>query len=113
MAKSPATIAVSFPRGAPAVLGLGRSGPVESEFGPEYAVLHVPCPGCGSPVRAEGPVEWRYRDDDRYAESEDGYAGTLVGTCPRCGASARAEVRLSVTESRFDRSREITWDAMS
>jgi HEAT repeat protein len=109
----PNALRVRFYRGAPAVLGLRQSSPVESVFRPEHAVLHVPCPGCGTPVRAEGPVEWRYRDDDRLAESEDGFAGTLVGTCPTCGAAARAEALLSVTESRFDRSREITWDAVS
>lgn len=109
----PDALRVRFYRGAPAVLGLRHSSTIESVFGPQHAVLHVPCPSCGTPVRAEGPLEWKYRDDDRVAETEDGFAGTLVGTCPECGAAARAEVLLSVTESRFDRSREITWDVLS
>ena len=109
----PEALRVRFYRSAPAVLELREPTPAPSAFRPQHAVLHVRCPDCGVPARIEGPVEWKYHDDDRVAESEDGFSGALAGTCPECGAEARAEVLLSVTESRFDGPREITWDAVS
>ena len=60
-------------------------------------------------MRLQGPLEWVYRDDDRFAESEDGYAGYLAGTCAACAARRRVEVRLDVTISRGNGSAELTW----
>ena len=45
------------------------------------------CANCDAPLRLQGPLEWVYRDDDRFAESEDGYAGYLAGTCAACAAA--------------------------
>ena len=56
-----------------------------------------------------GEVGWVYRDDDRFAASEDGYAGYLDGVCAACTARRRFEVRLDLTINRGDRSAELTW----
>jgi hypothetical protein len=93
-------------------LELRRPYPMRSSSLPLSAVLQARCPGCGTPVRTEGPVKWLYHDDDRTAESEDGFAGTLTGACPESGGEVRAEVRITLTRSRGDESRELTWDAV-
>jgi len=105
------------PRVRVLVVGLADGSAIGLEAGipapgdrPESAALRVPCPACGVPHRVSGPLTWQYRDDDRYAESEDGYAGTLTGACPVCGAPGRAEVRVSVTRSRADGAAELSWD---
>jgi hypothetical protein len=61
---------------------------------------------------AHGPLEWVYRDDDRTVESEDGFAGTIDGTCAACGDGRQFRVRLMVAVSRGDNSAEITWIAV-
>jgi hypothetical protein len=45
---------------------------VRSGVRPERATLVTRCRNCGAALRAHGPLEWVYRDDDRTAESEDG-----------------------------------------
>ncbi|MEU8231307.1 hypothetical protein AB0C12_17070 [Actinoplanes sp. NPDC048967] len=92
-------------------LELRRPYPMRSGWLPLSAVLQARCPGCGTPVRTEGPVQWLYHDDDRTAESEDGFAGTLIGACAESGAEVRAEVRITLTRRGAD-SREQTWDAV-
>jgi hypothetical protein len=59
-----------------------------------------------------GPLEWRYRDDDRTVESEDGFAGTIEGTCSLCGDGRRFLARLTLAVSRGDGSAELTWYAV-
>jgi hypothetical protein len=93
-------------------LELRRPYPMRSSALPLSAVLQAQCPGCGTPVHTEGAVKWLYHDDDRTAESEDGFAGTLTGACPESGSEVRAEVRITLTRSRGDDSRELTWDAV-
>jgi hypothetical protein len=78
----------------------------------EPASLYVPCPGCAVLAQVMGDVAWTYHDDDRFRETEDGYGGTLTGDCPACGATARAEVRLSQTVPRFSHDHTLTWDAV-
>ncbi|GAA3337144.1 hypothetical protein GCM10020358_12330 [Amorphoplanes nipponensis] len=104
-------VGTHFPRPSPA-LQLRRPLALRFSWPPVSAVLQVPCPGCGVPLRVAGPVQWRYHDDDRVAESEDGYAGELAGECAACGAAGRARIRLSMTHGRFDDSHELTWDAV-
>ncbi len=67
-------------------------------------------PSCGVTHRVSGALTWQYRDDDRVAEAEDGFSGTLSGACPVCGAEARTDVRVSRIRSRADDTIELTWE---
>ncbi|WP_433728193.1 hypothetical protein ACQP2Y_14315 [Actinoplanes sp. CA-051413] len=111
LTEDPDLLRVRFQRGRTVVLRLHGSAAVGPRLEPADAVLHVPCPDCDTSARVQGPPAWRYRDEDRVREFEDGYAATLTGACPACGASVRTEVLISVTEGRFDGPREVSWDA--
>ncbi|GAA3342905.1 hypothetical protein GCM10020358_39610 [Amorphoplanes nipponensis] len=113
LTEGPDRLRVRFTRGRTVVLRLHGSAAVGPRLDPLDMVLHVPCPQCGTPARVGGHPEWKYRDEDRVREFEDGYAATLTGACPACETPARTEVRISVTESRFDGPREVSWDTRS
>jgi hypothetical protein len=113
LTEDPGLLRVRFHRGRTVVLPLHGSAAVAPRLTPASALMHLPCPGCGTSARLQGQPEWTYRDEDRVREFEDGYAAALAGVCPACGASVRAEVLLSVTEGRFDGPREVSWDARS
>jgi hypothetical protein len=113
LTEGPDLLRVRFHRGRTVVLRLHGSAFIDPLRKPADALLHMPCPDCDTSTRAQGSPEWRYRDEDRVREFEDGYAATLIGACPLCGASVRTEVRMSVTEGRFDGPREVSWDARS
>ncbi|GAA2630393.1 hypothetical protein GCM10010436_41680 [Paractinoplanes durhamensis] len=93
-----------------AFLAPGRPTATEPDARPQHAATRTACPSCGLRHRVAGALTWQYRDDDRYAESEDGLAGTLTGDCPACATPAAAEVRVSLIRSRGDGSAELTWD---
>ncbi len=93
-------------------LGLRRPRAVTSTCRPDRAAWLTRCANCAAPLRLQGPLEWKYRDDDRTVESEDGFAGFLDGTCAACAARRRVEVRLDLTISRGDGSAELTWYAV-
>lgn len=86
--------------------------PVPIAFGvrPERAALGVTCAECGTRHRAEGAIPWSYRDDDHSGHYDDGFTGTLIGTCPSCGTMASARVELTTARSRADHSGDLTWD---
>jgi hypothetical protein len=111
LTEGPDLLRVRFLRGSTVVLRLHGSAAVGPRLEPADAVLHVPCPDCGTSARVQGPPAWKYRDEDRMREFEDGYAAILVGACPACGAPVRTEVLIAVTEGRFDGPREVSWDA--
>ncbi|GID32466.1 hypothetical protein [Paractinoplanes brasiliensis] len=113
LTEGPDRLRVRFTRGRTVVLRLYGSAAVAPHLDPIDVVLHVSCPDCGMSARLQGRPEWKYRDEDRIREFEDGYAVTLTGACPACGALVRMEVRISVTEARFDGPREVSWDARS
>jgi hypothetical protein len=106
----PDSLAVGMDVAVPSVpLCLRQPRAMPSGHGPDRAAWLTGCATCDGPVRLQGPLEWVYRDDDRFAESEDGYAGYLAGTCAACAARRRVEVRLDVTISRGNGSAELTW----
>jgi hypothetical protein len=113
LTEGPDLLRVRFHRGRTVVLRLHGSAAVGPRLEPANALLHVPCPDCGTSTRVQGPPAWKYRDEDRIREFEDGYSATLIGACPACGASVRTEVLMSVTEGRFDGPREVSWDVRS
>jgi hypothetical protein len=93
----------------PLALHRPRTHPADHE--PASAARLIRCAACDARLRIWGEVAWVYRDDDRFAASEDGYAGDLSGTCAACAAHRRVEVRLDLTISRGDGSAELTWHA--
>ena len=93
-------------------LGLRRPRAVTPTCRPDRAAWLTRCANCAAPLRLQGPLEWKYRDDDRTVESEDGFAGFLDGTCAACAARRRVEVRLDLAISRGDGSAELTWYAV-
>ncbi|WP_199514133.1 HEAT repeat domain-containing protein [Nucisporomicrobium flavum] len=113
LTEGPDLLRVRFQRGRTVVLRLHGSAAIGPRLTPATALLHVPCPGCGTPARLQGTPQWTYRDEDRVREVEDGYAAALTGACPACGGPVRTEVLLSLTEGRFDGPREVSWDARS
>ncbi|BCJ50374.1 hypothetical protein Asp14428_18490 [Actinoplanes sp. NBRC 14428] len=113
LTEGPELLRVRLHRGRTVVLRLHGSAAVGPRLTPADALLHAPCPGCGTSTRLRGSPGWTYRDEDRVREVEDGYAATLAGACPACAAPMRTEVLVSVTEGRFDGPRTISWDARS
>lgn len=113
LTEGPDLLRVRFQRGRTVVLRLHGSAAVGPRLEPANALLHVQCTDCGTSTRVQGPPAWTYRDEDRVRAFEDGYAATLIGACPACGASVRTEVLMSVTEGRFEGPREVSWDARS
>jgi hypothetical protein len=98
-------------RQRPVALALHRPRPHPADHEPASAARLIRCTDCDARLRLWGEVAWVYRDDDRFAASEDGYAGDLTGTCAACAADRRVEVRLDLTISRGDGSAELTWHA--
>ncbi|GAA4452132.1 hypothetical protein [Phytohabitans houttuyneae] len=107
-ARSPLVVHLSD--GGSAALWPGTPVAVPAGARPERAGWRVPCAACGVQHRVAAALTWRYRDDERHAASEDGYAATLAGACAACRTPGRVEVRVSLATSRVDGAAEVTWD---
>jgi hypothetical protein len=92
-------VELRFPDGEWIAVAFGEERRALGEA-PVEAARIVPCSHCGGGVRVIGFLEWRYRDDDHFAYSEDGYEADLRGACHQCATAARRIVLVTGERSR-------------